>query len=96
MWQREAAERPEFETKASMVAPGGELIMETAVANIDFLKYTVLSQRVVMNVQGFPVGHVGQCHIVLKTRPKGEKDFAEVARFPIKVNQEEMVPVKAG
>lgn len=92
MWQREADERPEFETKVSMVSPDGELILETEVAKIDFLNHKVLSQRVVMHISGFPVGYTGQCHVVLKTKQKGDTEYSEAARFPITINQK-AIPV---
>lgn len=87
MWQREPDERVGFETKAVLLAPDGKTILETASSNITFNNFSVVSQRVKMLVQGFPMGHPGSCHITLMTKLDGQSEFSEIARFPIVVSQ---------
>lgn len=88
MWSREPEEQEAFDVKATLVAPGEETIVETLPTPVTFQDFTVNSQRILMNVIGFPIGVAGKLEILLFTKQQDQSEFVEIARFPMSVTHQ--------
>ena len=90
MWHRDTSENTvPFEVMARFFSPNEKLLVQTSPpTRANFDNNTKTSQRVVLNLNGFPIGAPGICQIALMMKADGETDFSEVARFPVIVKHE--------
>ena len=77
LWQKDADESGEFESKSALVSPGGELLLETPVARLSFGANA--RQQVVNRLADFPVWTPGACRLKLMVKTSRDADFRQLA-----------------
>lgn len=84
MWNRDDNDpRTPFETKVELLLPSGRVALELPPFEQDFENFTKRSQRLISQINGFPIGEPGRLRLVLKCKMRGETEFVEVAVYPI-------------
>lgn len=94
LWDRADEERTSFAARVRLILPSGRIAVES-ISEHNFENFTKRYQRVIGNVQGFPIGEPGELSLILGIRLDGEAGFSDIATYPIRLKYQEAEVGKA-